>query len=415
LYRICRNGIPTIHPLLNTCAANFEFFPPKTLTCGSKARREHVEQRHPRANERPVHPLATVLRRHDAILQPPQPFHGRLPLLLLLLAAAFRLEIRLSRAGPGLAAAATATATASDDGHRAPAPPEEVGDPPHGRGGHLRGRDRRQRGRHRAGRRRRGGGGQPGEDGGGRGRRGARGGRDGVGHRGLAVVRRHRCAGAGRAAVREAAQRGGEAGEVAVGAAPGAERRRQTGGVAAAQRGVRLAEKLAPREQRLADAPVRVGQEEEVVQQALGPRCRRLAAAVAAAVVADQRVPRLRVVEQVRQPGQEAGQVRRPVGDPRRVGLLRRLLGPADERVRRLVQARHRRVEAPRQAVAADAGVGELPVPRSAEERRRLRDGERREPPAEPRCHLLLLVRPACCGSSRSLRSLLFDVPPRWW
>jgi hypothetical protein len=209
--------------------------------------------------------------------------------------------------------------------------------------------------------------------------------------------------------VGEAAQRGGEAGEVTVGAAPGAERRRQAGGVAAAQRGVRLAEKLAPREQRLADAPVRVGQEEEVVQQALGPRRRRLAVAVgvavavavavAAAVVADQRVPRLRVVEQVRQPRQEAGQVRRPVGDPRRAGLLRRLLGPADERVRRLVQARHRRVEAPRQAVAADTGVGELLVPRSAEERRRLRDGERREPPAEPRCHLLLLV----CGLLRKL------------
>ncbi|BAT11879.1 Os10g0542750, partial [Oryza sativa Japonica Group] len=272
----------------------------------SKCGREQVEQRHPGIDERAVHLLAAALGGGDALLEATHPRHGRLPLLLLLVAVVLE--------GDG------------------PPPPEEVGHQPHGAGRRAGGGvGRRCPWRRRGARRGLGGGGRhAGEDGGGRGRHGGGGGREGVGEGGLVgVVSRGGTVG-------EVARGGGEPGDLPRRAPLRAQRRGEARPVAAPERGVGLGEELPERDERLPEAAVEVGEEEEVVEQLLRPR-------------PPQRVLRLRVVEQVGEPGEHLPRPVRPVRHPGRP-RLRRCVRPLEQRPRRVVQAGDERVEADGQA-----------------------------------------------------------------
>jgi hypothetical protein len=192
--------------------------------------------------------------------------------------------------------------------------------------------------------------GDAGEDGGGAGGHG--GGR--VGDRG----RERR--GVGREALGErrggpgghGARGGREAREVAAGAPLRARRGRQPRGVAAAQRGARLGLQRGQRDQRLAEAAVRVGEAEEVVQEPLreaGP-----------AQQAAQRLPHLRVAQQLRERDEHPAHLRRRRGHGRRRRRRRGRAGRglADHEAQRghvVVQLQQQRVEAAGEAGRPDA------------------------------------------------------------
>jgi hypothetical protein len=354
------------------------FGPPRNfyekMASESERGREQVEQGDSGVHERAVHLLAPRLGGVDARLEPAHPSHGRLPLLLLLAARV------LERHGPP--------------------PPEQVGHEPHRAAGGARGGVGRRgpRGRRGAGRRLGGRGGHAAEDRGRGGGHGGRGGREGVGEGGLVGVV------VGRRAVGEVPRGGRQAGHLPRRPPLRPQRGGEAGAVAPAQRRVRLAEELRQRHQRLAEAPVEVGQQEQVVQQLLRPG------------VPPQRVAGLRVVEQVRQPRQHAprapGAVRHPRG-PR----LRRRVRPRQQRARRLVQRRRQRVQPHGEAGRPHPRVRQLLGPRAVQQERRshrLGRRQRGQRPTEPHGHCC--TASACSALPRKRRPLGLDaVVVDWW
>jgi hypothetical protein len=152
-----------------------------------------------------------------------------------------------------------------------------------------------------------------------------------------------------------------------------ARRGREPGRVATAQRGARPRLERCERDQRLAEAAVRVGEAEEVVEQALRER--------GPGPQPAQRLPHLRVVEQLRERDEHARDLRRGGRHGRRDGGGGR--GPAEHQAQRghvVVQLEDQRVEAAGKAGRADAVRRQLvararQVRRPAGLRRRERDG----------------------------------------
>jgi hypothetical protein len=171
---------------------------------------------------------------------------------------------------------------------------------------------------------------------------------------------------------------------------------------------VRLGEDLPERDERVAEAPVEVGQEEEVVQQ---PLLRR----PAVPVPPPERVAGLRVVEQVREPRQDAPGAAGAVRHPRRPRPRRRV-GPRQQRARRLVQRRRQRVQPHGEAAAGPRPrVRQLPGPRAAQQERRrhrLRRRQRGQRPTEPHGHR---VRRSLCTAFLPSLALLWLGRMRWW
>jgi len=184
----------------------------------------------------------------------------------------------------------------------------------------------------------------------------------------------------------------------------------EAGAAAPAQRGVRLGEELPERDERLAEAAVEVGEEEEVVEELLRPG------------VPPERVARLRVVEQVGEPRQDAPRAGGAVGDPRGPRPRGRV-GPRQQRARRVVQRRRQRVQAHGEAGGPHPRVRQLLGPRAVQqERRRHRLGRRQrgERPTEPdghRASLLCSAPPASCSacSGRERARLALGAVATWW
>jgi hypothetical protein len=314
---------------------------------------ENVEEGDSGVDEGSEHLLAAALHVRDAPSQIVQPLERRLPLSLLRVPGGLQPGPRGRRGGVLPLGRSTL---------RTRHPPHEVGDPPDprhgGRGGPGGGHDRVPRrggrraeprgGGHPAGHgldldaRRGGGDGERGDagedrrrgrghgrgrvdDGGGDGRRvggevGGRGGRGPGGH---------------------GARRGGDPREVPRGPAQRARGRREAGRVLPAQRGAGLGLERGERDQGVAEAAVRVGEAEEVVQQALRERGRAEAA---------QRVLRLRVVQQAGERREHAAQPRRGLGHGLRGGPRRQAAHQRPQVGDVVVELEHQRVEPARQA-----------------------------------------------------------------
>lgn len=137
------------------------------------------------------------------------------------------------------------------------------------------------------------------------------------------------------------ARRGGDPREVPRGPAQRARGRREAGRVLPAQRGAGLGLERGERDQGVAEAAVRVGEAEEVVQQALRERGRAEAA---------QRVLRLRVVQQAGERREHAAQPRRGLGHGLRGGPRRQAAHQRPQVGDVVVELEHQRVEPARQA-----------------------------------------------------------------
>ena len=369
---------------------------------------QNVEEGDSGVDERSEHLLAAALHVRDAPSQAVQPLERRLPLQLLRVHGVLQFWPWPPTGGRGGVLPPGGPALGARH------PSHQVGDPPNARHG---GRGRRDPGgddhvSRRGGRRRaaepgggghparrggldldarRGGGdgerGHPGEDG--RGCRGHGGGGvdDGRGDGGrVGGEVGGRC---GRGLGGHGARRGGHPGEVPRGPAQRARRGREACGLLPAERGAGLGLEPGQRDQGATEAAVRVGEAEEVVQEALRERGRAEAA---------QRVLRLRVVQQVREGDEDAAQLRRALGHGLRgVRLrLRRREQAAHQRPQVghvVVKLEHQRVEPARQARRSGAvrrglvGGGGAGTGAGARWRRRGPGRRERDGAAEPDHH----------------------------